>query len=210
MDFNGFANSDFDFFKKKDKMSKVDYEEGRKNLKTHFRGLCYEIQKLYYKEHSVPFYIEKEFQNFSKRSTSINAMHDVENSPIKLNLLLNEEGIYNIIELSNEIPVIDILSNKKKDIISFITSSRNRFIKADLNLKSKNKNIIKLNSYEMSDKNFDNLCANLSESIKNGKEVSSHIGYFYSKSECVKQGKDFLNTAYGSVLELLKFSNKLE
>jgi hypothetical protein len=210
MDFNGFANSDFDFFKKKDKMSKVDYEEGRKNLKTHFRGLCYEIQKLYYKEHSVPFYIEKEFQNFSKRSTSINAMHNVENSSTKLNLLLNEEGIYNIIEFSNETLVINILNEKRKDIIGFITGSRNRLINADLNLKSKNKSIIKLNSYEMSDKNFDNLYTNLSESIKNGKEVSFYIGYFYSKSECVKQGKDFLNTAYNSVLELLKFSNKLE
>ena len=71
MEFIGLPAGDFDFFKKKDKMSKDDYERQRNEVKLHFRSLCYEIQKIHHKKTNGVLEVNKEFQNFNKRSTNI-------------------------------------------------------------------------------------------------------------------------------------------
>ena len=89
MDFNGLQAADFDFFKKKEKMQKDEYEKGRNDVKVHFRGLCYEMQKIYHKNTGGVLVLDKDFQNFNKRSSSIFADHRVEESKFRISILMN-------------------------------------------------------------------------------------------------------------------------
>ncbi|WDU82188.1 hypothetical protein [Caloramator sp. Dgby_cultured_2] len=67
MDFNGFVAADFDFFKKKDKFTKEEYDKFRNEVKLHFRKFCYELQKIYHKNTDGVLELDKEFHGFSKK-----------------------------------------------------------------------------------------------------------------------------------------------
>lgn len=213
MEFNGFVNMDFDFFRKKDKLSSEDYDNARNNLKTHFRGMCYEFQKMYFKNTGNFFDMEKEFQNFNKRSTSINAAHIIKSNDLKLNFELNSDGMYIEIALptSGSLGALDYLIKKKDALFNFIMGNRFRVVKAYITSKSKELSCIKLSGYDISEKNYEVFIKNLQNNLKSGKQISKlTLGYYFNKVECTKQGKNLINSVYDSVIGILSVADNIK
>jgi hypothetical protein len=215
MEFAGFIGADFDFFRKKDKMTKEEYEKGRNNVKIHFRGLCYEIQKIYHTKTGGVFDLDKEFQNFNRRSKEIWAEHrDIENKCC-IDLQLNGEflSITQSLESKdlNELEtIIAILTNKKNIIWQCLSSNKHMMIYAEFPQKAKKINSLQLSSLNISNKNYDAFVDFINDNKANEKYVSKVvIGYNFSKNECVKQGQNFKNTAYDAVINMLKLKEEL-
>lgn len=214
MDFNGLTGGDFDFFKKKDKMLKEEYEARRNELKMHFRSLCYEIQKIYHKNTNGVFEVNKEFQNFNKRSMNIAAEHknnenssiilDMDSNNLKVELVLNSKDE----KSSNEL--MAIINKKRNILLEHAMSSKYMVIYAEFTGKSKKDNMIKLSALDVNNKNYDNFMSFINKGISEGKyEFKLGTGYIYNKNECVKQGKTLSNTVYNSTLELMDLFSKI-
>lgn len=215
MEFTGFEGKDFDFFKKKDRLSREDYERGRNHVKLHFRELCYEIQKLYHKETNGFFQIERDFQNFNKRSLFISARHLTDIKEIYINLQMDYEGftvelIRQSLSQKDSDKIIDILKTNKKIIWEYIMGSKSMYVYVDFEGRDKDDSIIKLSALDMNTKNYDKLIKFISENNSNGKNTYKFgIGYLFSKGESTKQGKDFTNSVYTALSNLLDLSKKL-
>jgi hypothetical protein len=214
MDFNGLTGGDFDFFKKKDKMLKEEYETRRNDLKMHFRSLCYEIQKMYHKNTDGVFEVNKEFQNFNKRSMNISAEHkNSEDSSIILNMDSNNLKVELILNSSDEKSsgkIMTIINNKKTVLLEHAMSSKYMVIYAEFAGRNKKDNMMKLSALDVNNKNYDNFISFINKGVSEGKhEFTLGTGYAYSKNECVKQGKALSNTVYGSTIELMDLFNKI-
>jgi hypothetical protein len=206
MEFNGFVGTDFDFFKKKDKMLKDEYEKGRNDVKLHFRSFCYEIQKIYHKKTGGVFELDKEFQNFNKRSTSIYVDKAGEKDKFKLHMQMNSDFM-NIEALfqpqnSGDIEyIVRVLKDNRNLLWDYAMASKYITVSADFQSKDKKVNTIKLTSLEINKKNYDSFLAAFESNAAFGKVLQRFsVGYCFSKNECVKQGKNFVNTAYDSVM----------
>lgn len=216
MEFTGFEGKDFDFFKKKDRLSREDYERGRNNVKLHFRELCYEIQKLYHKNTDGFFTIERDFQNFSKRNLFISARHltDIKESYINLHMDYAGFAVELIRQSSSQEDsglTIDILKANKNIIWEYIMASKSMYVYVNFEDKDKEDSIIKLSALDMNTKNYNKLIKFISENNLNGKNTYKlGIGYIFSKGECTKQGKDFINSVYFGISNLLDLSKKLK
>lgn len=215
MDFNGLLSEDFDFFKKKDKMLKDEYEKGRNDVKMHFRGLCYEMQKIYHKKTGGVLILGKEFQNFNKRSSNIFADHKVDESKLTIFILMNCDHLSIEAELlsGNEDEahnVLNIIKNKKSIIWELIMSSKYAMIYADILGKDKKNNYMKLSSLDINTKNYDNFISFMENNISKGKTaIKVGIGYMYPKSECLKQGKNIAAVSYESMNNLENYMKKM-
>lgn len=214
MDFNGLTGGDFDFFKKKDKMLKEEYEARRNELKMHFRSLCYEIQKMYHKNTNGVFEVNKEFQNFNKRSMNIAAEHkNNENSSIILDMDSNNlkvELVFDSKDEKSSNEIMSIINSKKAVLLEHAMSSKYMIIYAEFTGKNKKENMVKLSALDVNNKNYDNFISFINKGISDGKhEFTLGTGYVYSKNECVKQGKALSNTIYSSTLELIDLFNKI-
>lgn len=215
MEFNGLTSANFDFFKKKDKMLREEYEKNKNELKLSFRSLCYEIQKIYHKSTNGVFEINKEFQNFNKKSSYITAQHCDEGT-LGISLQLNSENItIHCCALCNdesETDAIENVINTKRDIVrEYIMGNKYAVINADFPLKNKKPNNMKISSINANNKNYDSLL----EYIKNNKEqgrfnLNVSIGCIYPKGECIKQGKKFALTAYDSIMDIMELRDKLK
>lgn len=208
MDFNGLLSTDFDFFRKKDKMQKDEYEKGRNEVKMHFRSLCYEMQKIHHKKTNGVLEIEKDFQNFNKRSTNIFANHDPGLNRFKVCIKMNGEhlGIEAELQSNNEEDaqyIMEILKNKKSVLWGFMMSNKYMVIYGEVISKDKKNNFIKLSSLDVNAKNYDNFISFVENAVAKGKtSFKIGIGYMYPKSECVKQGKSIANTSYEAINNL--------
>lgn len=214
MDFNGLLAADFDFFKKKEKMLKEEYEKGRNDVKMHFRGLCYEMQKIHHKKTGGVLTIDKDFQNFNKRSSNIYADHRLDESKFLIRILMNCDHLRietellsdNAVEAQN---VLDIIKNKKSIIWELIMSSKHAMIYADIIGKDKNSGYMKLSSLDINTKNYDNFINFIENNISKGKTAFKvGIGYMYPKSECLKQGKNIAVISYDSMNNLKDYLKK--
>lgn len=210
MEFNGYTNMDFDFFRKKDKLLKTDYDSARNNLRLHFRGMCYGLQKLYYKNVGEVFTLEREYQNFNKRSTSINASHIIKDgdTSLRLNLELDNNGLFVEIVIPEEVAkswggYVEYLKANKQQILNYVMGNRFRICYAEVGKKVKDLSIIKVSGFEISDKNYDNFIKNLENSLKAGNTIGKLcVGYFYNKGESTKQGTELLDVVYDSITSL--------
>lgn len=215
MEFNGLIGADFDFFRKKDRLSKEEYEKGRNELKLHFRGLCYELQKMYHKKTEGVLELEKEFQNFNKRSLYINARNKTKLDGFFVNIQMDGNGFGAELEaaitsLEDYAKVLSILANNKKLIWNYIMGNKNMQIYVDFGGKEKKLNTIKIGSLDINSKNYDNLMNLLQENLSKGKYPSRiTMGYVFSKNECVKQGKKFTEIVYDGITSLMELSEKI-
>lgn len=217
LEFTGFIGADFEFFRKKDKMTKEDYEKGRNNVKLHFRGLCYEIQKIYHQKTGGVFDLDKEFQNFNRRSNEIRAEHNdkAEEKGCNITFQLNGESLTILIniesqDLSGMESIMDMLTNKKSSIWQYLSSNKHMMIYAEFPQKNKKSNLLQLNSLNVSHKNYDGFVDFVKENINKEKYACKvGIGYNFPKSECLKQGKNFKNTAYDAAMNMLELKKEL-
>lgn len=215
MEFSGFTGADFDFFRKKDKMAKEDYEKGRNNLKLHFRSFCYEIQKVYHQKTGSVLYLEKEFQNFNKRSNEIFVERISNQSNCKVVFTLNPDHLNIELRLLCEDKdrfdgVVEMLKNKKPSIWHFLSSNKHVIIHADFPQKNKKSIVQKLTSIDISNKNYDSFIENVNNNISKDKYVCSVcLGYNLPKNECIKQGKNLKNIAYDAVASILNLEKDL-
>lgn len=215
MDFNGLQSADFDFFKKKEKMLKDEYEKGRNDVKLHFRGLCYEMQKIHHKKTGGVLVLGKDFQNFNKRSSDIYADHRIEGSSFEVLILMNSDHLKIETEVlsSNDIEaknILDILKNKKNIIWELVMSNKYIIIYSEIMGKDKKNNYMKLLSHDINTKNYDSFISFIENSISSGKTTFKlGIGYVYPKSECLKQGKNIAGIAYDSMNNLVEYVKKI-
>ena len=213
MEFNGFTSTDFEFFKKKDKLEKDEYEKGRNEVKNHFRGLCYEIQKMYHAKTGGVFELQKDFQNFNRRSSHISVEHVSGIS--KIFISLNYEGldIELIFQARDEQQcknVLDMLANKKNIIWEQIIASKFMHIYIDQNAKNRKLRCLALNSFDMNSKTYESLIKIVEGNINEGKfNLDIGIGYSYNKKECLRQGKMILNTSYDAAVKMMELREKL-
>lgn len=215
MDFNGLQAADFDFFKKKEKMQRDEYEKGRNDVKLHFRGLCYEMQKIHHKSTGGVLVLDKDFQNFNKKSTSISAEHRVEESKFNISILMNCDHI----KIGTDIisqgeadarSVLDIIKNRKSIIWELVMSNKFIMIYAEIKGRDKKNNYMKLSPLDLNTKNYDSFVDFIENNITSGKmEFKFGIGYVYSKNECLKQGKNIAATAYDSMNNLVDYLKKI-
>lgn len=214
MDFNGLLSADFDFFKKKEKMLRDEYEKGRNDVKLHFRGLCYEMQKIHHKKTGGVLTIDKDFQNFNKKSNNISADHIDENN-FKITVILNSDCLKIETDLisSNEDDarnLLDILKSKRTIIWELIMSSKFAMIYVEVLGKDKKNNYIKLSSFDVNTKNYDNFTGFIENNVSKGKTAFKlGIGYMFPKSECLKQAKNIAAVSYNSMNNLKDYLKKI-
>lgn len=202
MEFSGFVAADFDFLKKKDKMTKDEYDKLRNDFKLHFRKFCYEVQKLYHKETNGVLELDKEFHAFTRKSEEIYAfklLTDVS----QLKILQNSE----FLAVAAEFKLIkygDLLTKYKDILKSFLLSNKHAYIELITN--SKGNKRVRLLSHEVNTKNYENLLS-LVNNTNNKAAFAIQIGYLYNKNECIKVGKEIVKNCYDGILkieELLK------
>ena len=214
IEFEGFVSHDFDFFKKKDKFTKEEYNTIRNGLKQSFRSMCYEIQKLYHSNTDGFYEIDKEFQNFGKKGMEIIAQHVMEDNKYKIVYELNADNISIGLHFPSQTDdiekSIETIKNKKSTLIDLIMQSKNMQMSAQVNRNSKDNTIIRLHGFEASNKNFDAFINSIETAKKDGKNISNiSIKYVYSKNECIRLGKSFTVTSYNCTMKLYKlYSSK--
>jgi hypothetical protein len=214
MEFNGFTGADFDFFRKKDKMSRDDYEKGRNNLKLHFRSLCYEIQKVYHQKTGSVLYLQKEFQSFNKRSNDIVVERINNENNCKVVVVFNSDCLNIELRLLCEDKIkfenaIETLKNKRPSIWQFLSSNKHVIIHADIPQRNKKNIVYKLTSIDISNKNYDSFIENVNNINKDKYTCNICIGYNLPKNECIKQGKNLKNIAYDAVISILNLEQSL-
>jgi hypothetical protein len=215
MDFNGLCGMDFDFFKKKGKMAREEYEKSRNEVKLHFRGLCYELQRTYHKKTGGVLTLDKEFHNFNKKSNDIFVEHKYDDKCYKILIGLNSESIniellHNCDDLYQYQYLIEIFKNRRDTILQFISSEKHRILYASFPQKNKKPVFLKLTSHEIFSKSYDNFIDFINTNISNDKyDFKVGIGYSFPRNECIKQGKAFANTAYDALIKVMKLEKDL-
>ncbi len=214
MEFCGLMSMDFDFFKRKDKMSSEEYEKSRNDVKLHFRSLCYEMQKMYHQKTGGVLELDKGFQSFNKRSSSIFVEKLIGEGPTRLRIQMNRDGITveTYLQLSKDITPEKISSTfmENKEIIwNYAMSSKNMVLCLEVSTKSNKVEIYKLKAGEINKKNYDNFVDTVSSKLKECKEARLAIGYTYSKDECIKKSKDLQNTVYTAAMEAIKLGTQM-
>lgn len=216
MEFNGILGSDFDFFRKKDKMTKEEYEKGRNDVKLHFRSLCYELQKMYHKKTGGVFELDKEFQNFNRRSINIAVEHKNADDRLKLEIVMNAESVNagSVFETGNEqdaLYILELMKSKRKIVWDYAMT--NKFMVISISMLSKDKKITfnRLSSLDINVKNYDNFIKIIEDYIKEQKyNFKVEIGYVYPKNECLKQGKNLAVSVYEAIDNLQQMIEKIQ
>lgn len=215
MEFLGLSNGDFDFFKKKDKMSKMEYEKRRYEVKLHFRSLCYEIQKIYHKKTEGVLEINKEFQNFNKRSINITAEYGDKTNILNKYLEMNTENLCVKLVLASHNEedssfIIDLVRNKKDIICEYIMANKYNAISCSFKGKSNKIESIKYNAIEINTKNYDAFVSFIEDNISKGKfQFEVIMQYTYPKNEVTKQSKNLSNIIYEVMINTGDIYSKL-
>ncbi|MCX7884006.1 MAG: hypothetical protein N2448_03120 [Caloramator sp.] len=215
MEFNGLVGMDFDFFKKKDKMAKEEYEAARNEVKQHFRSLCYEVQKIYHKKTGGVLELDKEFQNFNKRSSAIIAECKNCKNKFKVNIHLNSESLSVELFLKSQTKdqceyIIEILKNKKSVMWEYFMSNKYMILFVESINKTKKSSSVKMASFELNNKNYDNILKFVEDNFKEGRyELNFIISFSYNKNECLKQNKNFANTVHEAFVSIIEMEKRL-
>jgi hypothetical protein len=213
MEFNGFVGSDFDFFKKKDKLDKEAYERGRNEVKVHFRGLCYEIQKIYHTKTGGVLELQKDFQNFNRRSNNIFVEHNSKNYKVIIALngdSLDIELICSVSSTEEGEMLLKFLKERKNVVWEYLMSGKHMHLYLEEQLKSRKNRIFSFNSIEMNGKSYESIINFIEEKVKQNKHnITFAIGYSFNKKECLRQGKGLLGTAYDTTMKMMELKTKL-
>lgn len=215
MEFNGLLSTDFDFFRKKDKMTKDEYEKGRNDVKNHFRGLCYEMQKIYHRKTNGVLEINKDFQNFNKKCVNIFAEFGGKVDKVKKVIEMNTENISIklILESQNEDDskyILDLLYNKKDKIWEYVIADKHNQINCGFKYKNNRVDSIKYNSLDINTKNYEAFIGFIENNVKTGKvEFEVSILHTCPKNEAVKQSKNLPNIVYGDMISINELYIKL-
>ncbi|QCX32993.1 hypothetical protein FDN13_04300 [Caloramator sp. E03] len=215
MEFNGLLGMDFDFFKKKDKMTKEEYETARNEVKQHFRSLCYEVQKIYHKKTGGVLELDKEFQNFNKRSNVIIAECKNCQNKFKVNIHLGSDNLSVELFFKSETKeqceyIIEILKNKKSVIWEYFMSNKYMMLCVEYISKTKKISSVKMASFELNNKNYSNILKFIEDNFSEGRyEFNFIIAFSYNKNECLKQNKNFANTVYEAFINIMEIEKKL-
>jgi hypothetical protein len=215
MEFLGLTTEDFDFFRKKDKMSKQEYEKSRNEVKHHFRGLCYELQKIYHKRTAGVLNINKEYPNFNKRSINISADYGEQISNIKKTIEMNTENVsirLNLEAHDEEMSkfIIDALKTKKSAIWDYIIADKHNQISCSFKLKGNKFDTIKYNSLDMNAKNYDSFLSFVEDNVNSGKyEFNISILHTCPKNEAIKQSKNLSTIIYEDMVCTSNLCSKL-
>lgn len=214
MEFNGFTSSDFDFFKKKDKMSRQQYDEYKSKIKLHFRSLCYEAQKLYHKNTGGVLNMNKDFQGFTKKSSNI-SIQSIDEEKFKFEMGMDLEGIYfkcfSIAKSEEDAKYIyEVINNKKNNIKDFMLTNKHVIIVGEFKDKNTTLEKCRINSFGSNNKNIDSLIESINQSISENKyNMEVYIEINYPKGECIKNGKHFANISYNTIIKLIELRNIL-
>jgi len=215
MDFCGFTGKDFDFFKNKDKMSSEEYEKSRNHVKLHFRSLCYEMQKSYHKKTGGVLELDKDFQNFNKRSSSIFVERPVREGLSRLRIQMNCDGIIveTYIQLGGDITpqrMASMIMENKNMVWNYVMSNKNMVIYCEM-ASSKNKGeLYKLSAGEINRKNYDNFTESIGSKLEGCKKARLAVGHAFSRDDCIKQGKNLHNTVYAAAMDIMKLGAQLK
>lgn len=215
MEFCGFTGNDFDFFKKKDKMSGEEYEKSRNCVKLHFRSLCYEMQKSYHKKTGGVLQLDKDFQNFNKRSNSIFVEGPIGDGPSRLRIQMNCDKVIveTYIQLGENVTpqrMASMLVENKYVIWNYAMSSKNMVIYCEISSKNNKGELYKLTAGEINKKNYDNFAESIGSKLEGCKKARLAVGYSFNRDDCIKQGKEFHNTVYDAAMEIMKLGAQLK
>lgn len=199
MDFNGFVAADFDFFKKKDKFTKEEYDKFRNDIKLHFRKYCYELQKIYHKNTDGVLELDKEFHGFYKKSDEI-AAYNLINENLRIKFFLNSENVGTCLELKHD-NLKDILTKHKELIRQFMFLNKHAFI--ELQTMGKGDKKTRVSALDYSEKNYESFM------VESNKSKTLLIGFIYNKNEAIKLGKDITKHIYENYFEINKVKDLL-
>jgi hypothetical protein len=227
MDFVGFVNSDFDFFKKKTTMDKQEYDERKEEVKRHFREFCYQVQKCYHLVTGGTLVLDKDFQGLNRNRNSITAKSQVYGFDIMEQVMeMNQDKIFIYFVCpksdgnSADLQVLKNLIEDKKDIFS-------RFFKEnkEVSLALFSRHVKKAASEDWIDEcKFDNselslgdykiLVSNIeklqSQEVVNKIKCSIRIRTQFSKNDIIRTGKAFAERSCGEIIKLQNLCNILQ
>lgn len=226
MEFLGFANNDFHFFRKKNTMGKAEYDERKEEVKRHFREFCYQIQKSYHSESGGTLPLDKDFHGLGKSKNYITAFNKISDTDIfGLYIMLNQDGINinlscpwdgdpaKFEELKN------VIDNKKEELTKFFKGNKSMHIVLfTRNSKKQGEDTwteeFKFTNNELSRGDYEILVQNMEKlqpgATENKKLAGLRICTGISKSEAVKLGKMLPTRACAEVIKLLKLCSSIK
>lgn len=226
MEFLGFANNDFDFFRKKNAMGKTEYDERKEEIKRHFREFCYQVQKNYHSESGGTLPLDKDFHGLGKSRNYISAFSRISDmGAFGLYIMLNQDGIN--INLScpwNGDPIKfeelkGVIDNKKEELTKFFKENKSMHIVLfTRNCKKQGEDIwaeeFKFTNNELSRGDYAILIQNMERlqpsPIEDKKLAGLRICTLISKSEAVKLGKMLPARACTEVIKLVKLCSSIK
>lgn len=219
MEFLGFANNDFDFFRKKNTLNKTEYDQKREELKRRFREFCYQIQKCYHSTTNSTLVFDKDFQGLGKNRNSILARCKIDSIIyLGLNIVLSQDSIsINLVcppdgdclkfqEFKN------ILTSRREIFTKFFNENKNMFLVLfKRNLKKIGEDMweeeFKFENNELSYGELELLINNMEKlqpsTVDSKKSAGVNIRTQISKSDAVKTGKQLPAKVCGEIVNFL-------
>lgn len=226
MEFLGFINSDFDFFKKKDTMDKIRYDEKKEEVKRHFREFCYEIQKDYHTVTGGTLHLDKNFQGLNKNKNILSAISKTGSLDFfDLGIDLSQDGIYINLICPPDADYIkyeklkQVMGSKRQVFLNFFKCNKNMFIvlyrrNYKKPLDGRWEEEFKFINNELTSDNYDMLLCNMDKlqpSPYDNKNIAGlHIKTQFSKSDAVKMGKNLASRSCDEIIKMLGLMETLK
>lgn len=218
MEFAGFTNNDFDFFRKKGSMSKAELDDRKEEVKRRFREFCYQLQKSYHSVTGGTLLLDKDFQGLGKNRNYIYASSKINcNELFNLYIFFTQEGININISCPPDGDYMKfqqlkgVINTNKEIIAKFFKENKPMFLTLySRNLKKQGEDTwteeYKFNNNEMCYGNYDTLLKNMEKlqpSVIDGKSYAGmRIAAQYLKVEASKIGKALPGRVCADVVKL--------
>lgn len=225
MEFSGFTNSDFDFFKKKSTMSKMEYDERKEEIKRSFREFCYEIQKNYHSSTGGTLLLDKNFQTLNRNKNYVSAISKPDKTDLlSLKLELCQDNISLALVCPPDADSIKFERLKqsvrdKQDILArFFKENKSMFIMLyKRNSKKSGDDLwneeFKFSNNELILGNYDLFLENLEklqpQEYDSKKLAGLHIKEQFLKVEAIRMGKMLSSRVCSDIIKLMDLQEKL-
>jgi len=219
LEFSGFTNSDFDFFKKKSTMIKAELDTRREDVKKHFREFCYEIQKCYYRSTNSTLILDKDFQGLNKNINFISAKSKIEGieyldlsislyqDSIQINLICPPDGDYKKYEYLK-----GVMQSSKEVFVKFFKENKSMYVTLFKRINKKGSEYLWQEEYrfinnELSLGEYDSLIDNMERlqpyQYDSKKIAGIHIGSQFLKAESTKLSKSLAPRVCSEIVKLI-------